>query len=194
MADDKPLLVSDVHEAGSLFREYAPAVSKVLRKCGVQDDELDDAVQEVFLVAHRRGGYEPGAALPFTWLAEIAVRVAFAYRRKRRARAIEHVDPPAIRRAPSYRTPIQDLEAGELVKLFQTTLNSLAPEKRDVFISCEIDGRSCEAVAKDLGIPVGTVYSRLHAARRVFATAASTRCNNEVCPRSTSTVLCPPPR
>jgi RNA polymerase sigma-70 factor (ECF subfamily) len=173
MVVDKPLLLNDVHKAGGLFREYALAVSKVLRKCGVQHDELDDAVQEVFLVAHGRGGYDPGAAQPFSRLAEIAVRVAFAYRRKRRARAVEHVDAPAIRRALSYRTPIQDLEAGELVRLFQATLNSLAPEKREVFISCEIDGRSCEAVAKDLGIPVGTVYSRLHAARRVFATAAS---------------------
>ena len=173
MVDDEPLLLNDVHRAGGLFREYALAVSSVLRKCGVQQDELDDAVQEVFLAAHGGGGYEPGAAQPSTWLAEIAVRVAFAARRKRRERAVEHVDAPAIRRALSYRTPIHDLEVGELAKLFRATLSSLAPEKRDVFISCEIDGRSCEAVAKDLGIPVGTVYSRLHAARRVFATAAS---------------------
>jgi RNA polymerase sigma-70 factor (ECF subfamily) len=172
MFGDKLLEPCDVHTIDVLFRDHAASVGRLLRKCGVLTDELDDAVQEVFLVAHRRGGYEPGAALPFTWLGEIAVRVAFAYRRKRRARAVEHVDPPALRRAPSYRTPIQDLEAGELVRLMQAALEALAPEKRDVFVACEIDGRSCEAVARDLGIPIGTVYSRLHAARKVIATIA----------------------
>jgi RNA polymerase sigma-70 factor (ECF subfamily) len=172
MIGDKLLEPCDARTTDMLFRDHAPQVARLLRKCGVLADELDDAVQEVFLVAHRRGGYEPGAALPFTWLGEIAIRVAFAYRRKRRARAIEHVDAPAVRRAPSYRTPMQDLEAGEMVRLMQAALLALAPEKRDVFISCEIDGRSCETVARDMGIPVGTVYSRLHAARKVIATIA----------------------
>jgi len=172
MIGDKLLEPADAWTTDVLFRDHASSIGRLLRKCGVLADELDDAVQEVFLVAHRRGGYEPGAALPFTWLGEIAVRIAFAYRRKRRARAVEHADAPALRRTPSYRTPIHDLEACELVRLLQAALQSLAPEKRDVFISCELDGRSCEAVAKDLGIPIGTVYSRLHAARKVIATIA----------------------
>jgi RNA polymerase sigma-70 factor (ECF subfamily) len=156
----------------TLFRDHGPSIGKLLRKCGVLGDELDDAVQEVFLIAHRRGGYEPCESLPYTWLGEIAVRVAFAYRRMRRARAVEHPDPPALNRAPSYVTPIHDLEAGELVRLLHAALQSLAPEKRQVFISCDLDGRSCEAVARDLGIPIGTVYSRLHAARKAIATIA----------------------
>jgi RNA polymerase sigma-70 factor (ECF subfamily) len=159
--------------ADVLFRDHAASIGRMLRKCGVLGDELDDAVQEVFLIAHRRGGYEPGAGLPVAWLGEIAVRVAFAYRRRRRERAVEHSDPPALRRAPSYRTPIHDLEAGELVRLLQAALRSLAPEKRDVFIACDLDGRSCEAVARDLGIPVGTVYSRLHVARKAIAHIAA---------------------
>src|SRR5256885_835280 len=128
MIEDKVLERRDAHTVEALFRAHAPSIGRVLRKCGVLPDELDDAVQEVFLVAHHRGGYEPGAAQPFTWLAEIAVRVAFAYRRKRHARAVEHADPPAVRRAPSYRTPIDDLAAGELVKVLQAALQSLAPE------------------------------------------------------------------
>jgi RNA polymerase sigma-70 factor (ECF subfamily) len=170
--DDKPPDPDDPFTTDALFRDHASSLARMLRKCGVLADELDDAVQEVFLVAHRRGGYEPGAAQPFTWLGEIAVRVAFAYRRRRRARAIEHVDSPALRRAPSFRTPIQDLEADELVRLLQAALQSLPAEKRDVFVACEVNGRSCEDVARELGIPVGTVYSRLHGARKVIATIA----------------------
>jgi RNA polymerase sigma-70 factor, ECF subfamily len=162
-----------LHTAEALFRDHAIPIGRLLRRCGVCQDELDDAVQEVFLVAHKLGGYEPGAARPFTWLAEIAVRVAFAHRRKRRMRSVEQVHPAAGHRATSYRTPIHDLEAGELVRLLQSVLTSLTSEKRDVFILCEIDGRSCDSVARDLGVPVGTVYSRLHAARKAFATAAS---------------------
>ena len=50
-------------------------------------DELDDAVQEVFLVVHRNGGYEQGPATPRSYLASIAVRAASSYRRRGKARA-----------------------------------------------------------------------------------------------------------
>ena len=160
-------------DANALFRELAPRVARLLRKCGVPPDELDDAVQEVFLVAHARGGYEPGPALAFTWLAEIGVRVAFAQRRKRRARAVEEPNERAIRRMPSHVTPIHDVEAVELVRLLQGAFASLPIETARVFILCEFEGQSCEAVARVLKVPVGTVYSRLHAARKAFSRAAS---------------------
>ena len=65
---------------------------------------------------------------------------------------------------------------GELATLLQVTrnqqgLDTLTPEKRTVFILYELEGESCDAIAAGLGIPVGTVYSRLHSARRDFARA-----------------------
>ncbi len=77
-------------------------VAGFLRRLGVEAPELDDAVQEVFLTAHRRGGFVAGAAQPTTWLAEIALRVASDMRRSRRARSMRS-PPPSPRRGCSGR-------------------------------------------------------------------------------------------
>src|ERR1043166_4212655 len=62
--------------AASLFRAHAAFVASFLFRLGLEPNEIDDAVQEVFLIAHRQGGYQPGPAQPRTWLAAIAIRVA----------------------------------------------------------------------------------------------------------------------
>src|SRR5687767_1658664 len=67
-----------------LFLEHAAWVARFLGRIGAPSRDLPDLVQEVFLVAHRRGGFVAGAAKPRTWLAEIAVRVASTARRARR--------------------------------------------------------------------------------------------------------------
>nr|WP_276603309.1 sigma factor-like helix-turn-helix DNA-binding protein [Nannocystis pusilla] len=53
----------------------------------------------------------------------------------------------------------------------QQALDTLEEGKRAVFILFELEGESCEAIAAGLGIPIGTVYSRLHKARKLFMEA-----------------------
>src|SRR5688500_16111888 len=60
-------------DAGSLFRRWAAFVAGRLARAGVAPGDLDDAVQEVFLTAHRRGGFVADRAHEKTWLAEIAI-------------------------------------------------------------------------------------------------------------------------
>src|SRR6476646_5944197 len=67
-----------------LFRRFAPFVARFLYRLGVDSDGLDDVVQEVFVVVHRRGGYKAGPAKPTSYLATIATNAASAYRRRRR--------------------------------------------------------------------------------------------------------------
>ena len=71
-------------DAAKLFREHANFVANFVIRLGMRREEVDDIVQEVFLVAHRRGGFIPGVARPTTWLAEIALRVTSATRRRMR--------------------------------------------------------------------------------------------------------------
>src|SRR5260370_9194828 len=72
--------------AANLFRAHAAFVASFLYRLGLEPSEIEDAVQEVFLIAHRQGGYHPGPAQPRTWLAAIAIRVAMqAKTRHRRA-------------------------------------------------------------------------------------------------------------
>lgn len=73
-------------DGAALFKAHCGFVAGFLCRLGVGQSELDDAVQEVFLVAHRCGGFKIGEAQPTTWLAEIALRVASGQKRSLRRR------------------------------------------------------------------------------------------------------------
>ena len=155
-------------DAAKLFRDHAPFVANFVARLGTRREEVDDIVQEVFLVAHRRGGFIPGAARPTTWLAEIAIRVSSAARRRqRRSREDPDVQTVASALAPG-RSPGEQAETAEALRRVQQALETLDEAKRVVFILFELEGESCESIAAGLGIPVGTVYSRLHKARKLF--------------------------
>lgn len=155
-------------DSGALFRAHAPFVARFLARLGIEPHELDDAVQEVFLTAHRRGGFDEGEAQPTTWLAAIALRVASGMRRTRRRRARASILPGS---EACGATPFEALAAAESLDRVQRALEALSLEHRAVFVLFEIEDTSCESIATGLGIPVGTVYSRLHAARRAFQKA-----------------------
>lgn len=160
------------HDAASLFRQHSAFVANFLHRLGVGPIELDDLVQEVFLVAHRRGGFvEDGRARPTTWLAEISIRVASVARRSRR-RSREQPDQDTVLDAHSRDIdPARSLENQQALDRVQAALDSLDPERRAIFILFELEGESCAAIAAGFGIPVGTVYSRLHKARKQFKDA-----------------------
>ena len=150
-------------DAESLFRAHASFVAAFLSRLGVGRDDLDDWVQEVFLVAHRRGGYVPGVAKPTTWLAAIALRIAMKAREDRARRARPALDDVAAESIPSSANPFDAVAAQQRL---QWLLDRLEPEQRAVFILFEIEGAACDDIAAALQVPVGTVYSRLHAARK----------------------------
>jgi RNA polymerase sigma-70 factor (ECF subfamily) len=160
------------HDAASLFREHASFVANFLHRLGVGPTDLDDLVQEVFLVAHRRGGFiEDGRARPTTWLAEISIRVASVSRRSRR-RSREQPDQDTVVDAHSRDAdPARAAEASQALDRVQAALDSLDPERRAIFILFELEGEPCQSIASAFGIPVGTVYSRLHNARKQFKDA-----------------------
>ena len=165
--------VSDLEpvDAGSLYRAHAPFVARFLSRMGVAAQDLEDLVQEVFLVAHRRGGFIPGPAGPTTWLAEIALRVASQKRRATRRRP-EDPDPAALAHVPAReRSPADSLHSAERLARVQKLLDSLDLDHRAVFVLFEIEGQDCAAIAAGLGVPIGTVHSRLHEARRKFEKA-----------------------
>lgn len=155
-------------DAAKLFRDHAQFVASFVVRLGTRREEVDDIVQEVFLVAHRRGGFIPGAARPTTWLAEIAIRVSSAARRRQR-RSREDPDVQTVAGAlATGRGPGEQAETAEALRRVQEALDVLDEAKRAVFILFELEGESCESIAAGLGIPVGTVYSRLHKARKLF--------------------------
>ena len=153
--------------AGSLFREHAEFVARFLQRLGAPPAELDDWVQEVFVVAHRKGGYVPGPARPRSWLGAIALHVAQAGRRSWARRT--QPDTPQVDAAQAEGSdPAETLEHRRSLERVQRALDQLPMEQRAAFILYELDGESCESIAAVWGVPVGTVYSRLHQARQRF--------------------------
>ncbi len=158
-------------DAEALYRAHADFVARFLLRLGAYGQDVPDLLQEVFLVAHRRGGFVVGRAKPTTWLAEISFRV-FSDRRKKTRRKLEDSDIETVTMAPSHvSSPSERAEKREALARVQSALDTLTPEKRAVFVLYELEGESCDHIAQGLGIPVGTVYSRLHSARRDFTKA-----------------------
>lgn len=151
----------------ALFRQHAAFIAGFLRRLGVPAADLEDAVQDVFVVAHRKGGYIPGAAQPRTWLAAIALRIAQAGRRARSRRELA-ASPVVELQASASADPAQKVETQSGLDRVQRALDGLSLELRATFVLFEIAGESCESIASALGVPVGTVYSRLHHARQRF--------------------------
>ena len=171
--------------AEALFRAHAQFVASFLYRFGAPPQDIDDMVQDVFMVAHRKGGYVLGPAQPRTWLAAIAINVAQTSRRARtrRARNVPSASEDAIERAASAANPHQDLENRHAIECVQRALEDLPLEHRAAFILYEIEGESCESIAAQWEVPIGTVYSRLHSARRKLLEAYEERGASSVAPR-----------
>jgi RNA polymerase sigma-70 factor (ECF subfamily) len=157
--------------AEALFREHASFIASFLSRLGTAEADVEDAVQEVFMVAHKKGGYLPGPAKPRSWLAAIAVRIGASSRRSR-ARRREDFDLSALETTKARGlTPDRAAEIAEKLLDVQAALDQLDVEHRVPLILFEIDGEPCESIAAALQVPTGTIYSRLHTARKKFAAA-----------------------
>jgi len=154
-----------------LFRLHAPFVAGFFVRLGVAVQDVEDLVQEVFLTAHRRGGYAPGVARPTTWLAEIAIRVAAGSRRTKRRRPADLDDDAVEAAVAAGATPEAAVATAQALRRVQRALEAIDLDRRAVFVLYELEGEPCDQIAAALGVPVGTVYSRLHAARREFSRA-----------------------
>jgi len=121
--------------------------------------DADDALQETFLAVHEGLSTFRGECRLSTWVHRIAIRSAIRVRARRRPAADVHaVDPPA-------RGPDQVL-VGELGERLAAAMERLSAEHRVVISLFAVDGLSHAQIAEILGVPEGTVWSRLHAARK----------------------------
>jgi RNA polymerase sigma-70 factor (ECF subfamily) len=159
-------------DSAELFRRHAAFVANFLARMGVLRSDIEDLVQEVFLIAHRNGGYAPGPAKPTTYLASIAFRAATTHRRKRQTRSFVKPAEEIVSNAGDDRnSPERDADQRRQLALLDRALLALDTDKRAVFVMAELHGESVVAIAQGLGIPVDTAYSRLRAARKIFREA-----------------------
>lgn len=155
--------------AEEVYREHADFVWRSLHRLGIADADLKDMCQEVFLVVHRRLDSFDGSSKMTSWLFGICLRVASMWRRHRKRHPEDVTDTPPERE--DHRSPEGEYARRQAAVTLARALDALTPEKRAVFVMFEVESIPCARIADELGVPVGTVYSRLHGARAEFLAA-----------------------
>lgn len=168
--DESPMSRAEFAAACSLHLDQ---VWRQLRAMGVAERYLDDATQEVFLIAFRKLGSFEGRAKLSTWLYAIAYRVGCNYRR--RARRDAKVDSIEVEHEGDGRDPEQSLLEKQAAHLVQRFCDGLSTKLRDVFVLCILEGRPVPGVADLLGLPENTVHSRIRLVREAFRNELASR-------------------
>ena len=152
-----------------VYSEHADFVWRSLCRLGAAPADSEDLLQEVFVVVQRRRGDFEGRSKLETWLFGICLRVIKQHRRRarfRRERPAEAGPEPI-----DAHTPEHEVEQQEARQRLERALAELAPDRRAALVMFEIEGLSTRAIAEVMGVPVGTIHSRLHLARRDFERA-----------------------
>lgn len=162
----------------AVYEEHFDLVFRNVRRLGVPDALVDDAVQEVFLVVYRRLGQFEGRSSLKTWICSIVTRVASDHRR-----ALRRKSPHACSKAEAVDvdTVVDERAEGphehtvrlEGARLLHKLLDELEFDKRTVLVLAELEGMTAPEIADALGENVNTMYARLRAARRDFDQAVA---------------------
>jgi RNA polymerase sigma-70 factor (ECF subfamily) len=141
-------------------------VARVLRNSGTPHAEIDDEVQRTFIVAARRlDDIRPGAEKSF--LFRIAFNLA-AHARRTAARRREVSADQAPEQVERFATPEALTDQKRMRELLDSVLEKMEEPLRAAFVLHEFEEMSTAEIADALGIPRGTVASRLRRARVEF--------------------------
>lgn len=156
----------------TVYAAQVDFVFATLQRLGVRESDLEDVLQKVFLDIHQRlHSFDPTKPIE-GWIYGICKNEFSNYRRVAHRRhevaTDESLEPRAAR---SSWHPEEMLNRRQAQETLDSVLDTLDADKRMVFVMFEVDEMSCDEIAQTLGIPVGTVYSRLNAARKAFQKA-----------------------
>ena len=168
-------------EFSSIYDQWFHHVAQWIRALGAPVSDVEDIAQEVFLVVQRRLADFDGRNLA-GWLYKIALRQVRQHRRRfwyrlfagRETSPVEYIVDTRSRPA------LDAVEDQERRALVERILAKMSDKRRVAFALFEIEGYSGEEIADILDVPLGTVWTRLHHARReFFALLAQSRRSTE---------------
>lgn len=156
-----------------VYEEHLDMVWRTARRLGVHPDALDDVIQEVFLVVHRRLGDFEARSTVRTWVYSIVLRTVQDHRRSHRRKdeplVNRETDPDSLQHRDG--GPAEATEQAQARRLLQHLLDTLDDERREVLVLTELEEMTAPEIAEALGTPLNTVYTRLRLARRDFEQA-----------------------
>jgi RNA polymerase sigma factor (sigma-70 family) len=169
MRDDASVIeasLTDPEDFAAIFDRHAPCIQRYLAR-RVGEQAADDLLADTFLLAFgKRKIYDPRYRDALPWLYGIATNVVRQHRRQeaRQLRLSQALTPTAVTPDHSERTAV-NLTARALRPVLIGAVARLARPDRDVLLLAAWEQLSYDEIARALGVPVGTVRSRLHRAR-----------------------------
>jgi RNA polymerase sigma-70 factor, ECF subfamily len=156
-----------VPEFADLYKSYFSFVWSCVRRMGIGTSEVDDVVQEIFMVIHGKLATLEHPESLRSWIYGIARRIASAYHRAKRSKAASAMAFSAEpeMQYPLIPSPLELAEQSDQVRLWWSLLEKLDPPKREAFVLAELDEMTVPEIALAIEVPINTVYSRLRAAR-----------------------------
>ena len=147
----------------ALFAHFAPRVKAYLVRTGSDASGADELTQEVMLLVWRKASrYDPAQANAATWIFTIARNKRID--RFRRDRHLDFdLDDPTLAPEPEH-LPDQRLEAAEQAQKLSSLIATLPDEQGSLLKLAFYEGKSHSVIAAEVGLPLGTVKSRLRLA------------------------------
>jgi RNA polymerase sigma-70 factor (ECF subfamily) len=167
-------LQGDQKSFGELVLRHEPAISRMVHGHVRQQQDAEDAIQRVFLQAHKHLDKFRGEAQFFTWLYSIALNVIRNHFRQRSLRRMDSIDAPSSledespKQWPDGAPPTDEVvhHRRELERVM-TALESVANPHRAIFILHYFQNLTLREVGLRVGRPLGTVKVYLHRARKM---------------------------
>ena len=167
------VLGGDTESFRPLVAKYQNLVAGVAWRYGVRRDDVEDVVSEVFAKVYTHlNQYRPDHAFS-TWLYRLAAnhvvdRARRAKKERGRTEMPEQVSDPA----PGVQV---DLETDERARILRESLEQIEPKYREALFLVYVEGMKVEDTARMLGIPEGTVKTRLMRGREALRRVLSRR-------------------
>lgn len=169
---ERPSATDDARKARfeRLVAEYYTFVWRSARRLGIRDADLEDIVQEVFLVAARNlDAIESERGYLFQTCVFVSAHARRTAQRRREVMDEDRVHAEVDRAA----RPDETAEANETRARLQDILDRMPEELRVVFLLYELERFTMAEISESLSIPPGTVASRLRRAREDFMARAT---------------------
>lgn len=164
-------LAGSTEAFGQLVTRYQDRLYHTLVRMLASAEDAQDVAQDAFVLAFRKLGTFRGDSAFYSWLFRIAYNAAISHKRKSR-----RLSPPG--EASHEQTgiepsdvhpdaePSRPMELAEQQALVRSALDQLPDEYRTVLVLKEMEGLKYEEIAGVIDVPIGTVRSRIHRARR----------------------------
>jgi RNA polymerase sigma-70 factor (ECF subfamily) len=155
------LATGEIGALGELYERHQAPVRRFVARATADAEDVDDLVHATFLTAAKNAATYDGRASCRPWLIGIAVRLL----RRRRTAFSRLLDVLSSfgRTRSSQVDPRTTLDARTDI---ENALSQITEAKRITLLMAEVEELSCAEIAVMLGVPIGTVWTRLHAARR----------------------------